>query len=714
MKKIILLIIAFFNAIVLLAQINYPLSKIVDSSDTYYGVKYPDPYRWLENMKEPEVENWFKAQANLTNELINKISGRDELTKEWENLSNLRQTSYGERRASKGSIFYFKTLQGENSPKYYFKKNELSKEQLLFDPATSVIGKTVTVQSAVPSHDAKKVIITYMESGSEISTLRVLDVNTKQFLSEKIYPCLNGHIFWSQDDKAFIYTSISTDDNTSAQFLKNNKVKQHILGEDHKLDTDFLSNESYPELNIKPYNFPNGELAELAPDYLFSSIGNDDGLLIYYQAPVKEQYTKHINWKALSKAEDQLVKVIEFIGNKAYAITNKNSPNYRLIATDIANPDWEKSEIIAAERKDLILEDFNICKDFIFLSYSDGINSRLFKYDLNTKITSEVKLPYAGNMNAWCTDKKSNICYIRIRTWNKTAAEYKLDALTNKFEISEFNTVSNYPEIFNNIEVEEVEIKGHDGTMIPLSIIYKKGTKRDGSNFCIMESYGSYGYSMLPYFDLNWNSLVTKGIVIAIPHVRGGSEKGDAWRTGGLKTTKPNTWKDFNSCAEYLINKGFTSSKKIIATSASAGGVMISRAITERPDLYGAAICISGVVNTLRLEPMPNGLNLSFEFGTTKNEEECKGLFEMDGLAHIEKNAKYPAVICVTGINDPRVSPWQSAKLIAALQQRSQSGKPALLMVNYENGHFNTSKNLADQIAFALWQCGHPNFQLKK
>ncbi|MBK8368319.1 MAG: prolyl oligopeptidase family serine peptidase [Bacteroidetes bacterium] len=714
MKHTILFIFLYCYSLKAISQINYPYSKTVDSSDTYFGINYPDPYRWLEKMKDPEVETWFKSQSTLTNEVIGKIPGREELATEWQNLSKLKKTSYAERRIANGRIFYFKTAQGESYPKLYFKETESATEQMLFDPVIDVPGKTVTLQGSVPSHDGKKVVLTYMENGSEISTLRILDVTTKQFLSENIYPCLGGGIFWLQDDKAFIYTLLATNDNTSKDFLKNNKVKLHIVGQDYKKDNDYLSCESYPELNIKSFNFASGELSDLSPQYLFSSIGNDDGLHIKYVASIKEQYNKHINWKVLSKAEDQLIKVTEFIGNNVYSITNKNAPNCKLIATNIDHPNWQKPELIAAERKDMVLGDFNVCKDFILLTYSEGVNCRLYKYDFKTKITTEVKLPYASNFDAWCTDRKSNTCYVKLRSWHKTATEYKLNALTNTFELSEFNAPSNYGDLFNDLEVEENEVKGHDGVMIPLSIIYKKGMKKDGSNFCLMDSYGSYGYSMLPYFDLFHNSLATKGFVIAIPHVRGGGEKGEAWRVGGLKINKPNTWKDFNCCAEYLISQGHTSSKKIIATSGSAGGIMISRAMTERPDLYGAAICISGIVNALRLEQMPNGLNCSFEFGKTKDSIECIGLSEMDGVSHVLRNKDYPALVCVTGINDPRVSPWQSAKLVAAFQQRNPNGKPALLMVNYENGHFNSSEDFANQIAFALWQCGHPDFQPKK
>jgi prolyl oligopeptidase len=204
-----------------------------------------------------------------------------------------------------------------------------------------------------------------------------------------------------------------------------------------------------------------------------------------------------------------------------------------------------------------------------------------------------------------------------------------------------------------------------------------------------------------------------------VPHVRGGSEKGEEWYKAGYKTTKPNTWKDFNSCAEYLIEKGYTSANKLAGTGTSAGGILISRAITERPDLYAAAICNVGCANAMRLEFTPNGPANIPEFGTVKDSIECRALYEMDGVKHVMKNTKYPAVICIGGWNDPRVIAWQPGKFAGALQNATTSGKPVLMKVNYDNGHFTEDKsvtfaNFADQLAFAMWQCGHPDFQIKK
>lgn len=234
-----------------------------------------------------------------------------------------------------------------------------------------------------------------------------------------------------------------------------------------------------------------------------------------------------------------------------------------------------------------------------------------------------------------------------------------------------------------------------------------------------MESYGAYGISMSAYFNPRMNSLAVRGVVIAVPHVRGGSEKGQEWYKAGYKATKPNTWKDFISCGEYMIAQGFTTKEKLAGTGTSAGGVLITRAITERPDLFAAAVCNVGVANAMRAEFSANGPVNTPEFGTVANEEESKALYEMDGYQHIQQGVKYPAVMCVAGWNDSRVAPWEPGKFAAAMQNATSSGKPVLLKVNYDNGHFTEDKqvtweNFADQYAFMMWQCGHPDFQMKK
>ena len=255
--------------------------------------------------------------------------------------------------------------------------------------------------------------------------------------------------------------------------------------------------------------------------------------------------------------------------------------------------------------------------------------------------------------------------------------------------------------------------------MVPLSILYNKKTNLNGNNSCILTGYGCYGYSYSPYFSIMNLALVNQGVVLAYAHVRGGGEKGENWHLGGYKRTKPNTWKDFIACAEYLIKSGYTTKERMAGTGTSAGGILIGRAITERPDLFAAAVCNVGDANALRSEYGTDGPANSKEYGTEKDSIECMALIEMDALHHVQKGTKYPAVLCATGINDARVAPWQPGKFAGALQNASGSGKPVLLRVDLNNGHFTenrlvTYSNFADQDAFMLWQTGDPEYQLKK
>ncbi len=719
MKKFIALLSSISCYTLAFAQYNYPSTKTVDSSNTYFGVTYQDPYRWLENFKDTEVVSWFKQQADLSNSILNKISGRDELIAEWKMLDKLQPPQIHSRDYKNGRIFYRKTMPGENVSKLYYREGMSGKEQLLFDPTTYMKGKTLSIQSVLPSYDGKKIAISYSESGAEISTIKVMDVATKAFLPESIFPSWFGPISWTFDNKAFTYFSQKTGDNTSPEFELNTKTRLHKLGDDIKNDLDFMSNESYPGLDIKANELPFAGLNKDSRNFIFADLANVRNEMFTYYAPVSQLYTGKIDWKILCKPEDKIVRGREIINNDVYAITYKDAKKYKLLHTTLSNPDWKNAETIAEEKHDQTLQSISHCKDFLFLTYSDGINTHIYKYNFKTKKTTGIKLPYSGSAYIFCLDNKTNNCIAGITTWNKPYTEFNYNAGTDIFSPGTFNKEPVYPPAYNDLEVKEVEAKGHDGEMIPLSIIYKKGTKLDGKNVCLMDSYGAYGYSMSPYFNELENSLAIKGVVIAIPHVRGGSEKGEEWYKAGYKATKPNTWKDFNSCAEYLIEKGYTSADRLAGTGTSAGGILISRAITERPDLYAAAICNVGCANAMRMEFAPNGPANIPEFGTVKDSIECRALYEMDGVQHVVKNTKYPAVICIGGWNDPRVIAWEPGKFASALQNATTSGKPVIMKVNYDNGHFTEDKsvtfaNFADQFAFAMWQCGHPDFQLKK
>jgi prolyl oligopeptidase len=255
MKKIILTTIITLFCATGFSQYNYPATKKVEVTDTYFGVDYKDNYRWLEDMKNPEVETWFKQQADFSNATMNTINGRDELIAECRKLDKLQPASYSNQTIKNGRIFYKKQMPGEKVSKLYFRENRNSPEILLFDPLTFISGKTLTVEDAMPSHDGKKIVIGYSENGAEVSTLQIMDVDSKTFLKDKI-PATAGAMAWSLDDSAILYMWIKSADNNDPEQRLNPKTKLHKVGTDYKTDIDFFSNATYPNLNIEAKSYP--------------------------------------------------------------------------------------------------------------------------------------------------------------------------------------------------------------------------------------------------------------------------------------------------------------------------------------------------------------------------------------------------------------------------------------------------------------------------
>jgi prolyl oligopeptidase len=713
MKKFPFLILSILLVMSCHGQWNYPTTKTVDVSDIYFGRTYNDPYRWLEDLKDTNVIAWFKAQGELTDRLLAKIPGRDALVQEWLALDKLKPASYSSITSEHGRFFYKKTLGGENVGKLYFREGWNGTEKLLFDPATYKAGVTTTINSYVPSWDGKYVAIGFSSGGAEYSEIRVLDIRHGKLLPESIYPSWGAVLGWMKDNKSFFYDAGKVTDIKSPDIELNRKTRIHKLGTESTLDRDIFSDESNPELGINAKDWPEASIDESYPDYIIGDVQTVQPEMRLFYAPASELKNKKIKWNVLCKLSDNLVRGYAFHGDYVYAITHTDAPKYKVVRTRVQHPDWEHAETVIPEAADSV-QYMVKSKHYLFVVYSDGVVGRLAKYDLAAGKIQEIKLPASGTVGVSCPDRKTDRCLVYITSWTSPLTIYDFDAAKDTFAKSIFNTDVSYPG-FENLVSQEVEAPGHDGAMIPLSIIYQKGITLDGSNSCILEGYGAYGFSETPYFSI-LHSVAKRSVVLAIAHVRGGSEKGEAWYKAGFKTTKPNTWKDFISCAEYLVKKGYTSPQKLAGTGTSAGGILISRAITERPDLFAAAVCNVGCANAMRMEFTPNGPGNTPEFGTVKDPVECAALFEMDGVQHVQKGVKYTAVLGVCGWNDPRVAPWEPAKFVAALQAATTSEKPVLLKVNYDDGHFTeekivTFKNFASQFAFLLWQTGQKDFQ---
>ena len=714
MKKTFASITIFFIAFSINAQWNYPITKSVDSTDNYFGQTITDHYRWMEHLNDSSVQNWFKKQGEYSNNILKNISGRAGLFNEFVELDKLQSSTYSNIILVDSMYFYKKRLADKPVASLYYRKGIQGKEILLYNPMDFIKGKTLNIKNFTPSVHGTKITIETAEGGGELCTIRIMNVATKQFYKDAINPTLYGVSGWINDN-AFLYTAHTSFKEDAVEFCLNTKSMLHFVGTDKIDDKEILSNVKYNQLSIASEDVCIVSLDD-EKRYLIGYLQTATSELRAYYAPVSAVNDNRIPWKILFKKDDNVTNFFTH-GNDLYLLTYKDAPQYKITKSTIGSPDITNAKTIYKEGQNKI-ENITGTKDFLLITTTDGINSKLVKYNFQTNKSETILQDLKGQILLQVSTNKDNKGIIGVTSWNKPFSLYEFDAVTNKHYKSIFSSSVIYPGI-DNIMIKEVEVSSYDGTMVPLSILYNKNSIPNSDNSCILTGYGCYGISKSPDFSIMNLALIKQGVVVAIAHVRGGGEKGENWHLGGYKTTKPNTWKDYIACAEYLIKNGYTKKEKLAGRGSSAGGILIGRAITERPDLFAAAVCNVGDANALRAEYATDGPSNSKEYGTYKDSIECKALIEMDALNHVQSGIKYPAVLCAIGMNDARVAPWPNGKFAGALQNASASGKPVLLRVDYNNGHFTENINVtyssfADQYAFLLWQTGNSNFQLKK
>lgn len=698
------------------SQWSYPSTRTVDSVEVYFGETVTDEYQWLENLENTEVVDWFKTQANYTDDVISKIPNRETLVNEMLDLDKVKEVKYSGIVEREGFYFFIKRLPGEEIGKLYYRNGVAGEDILLFDPETYAEGKKYTLGTWIISDNAKNVLIDINESGKERPFIRILNVENKTFYPELINAAYSSG--WLEgSDKEFMYLKLQGDDVHKMETNMDSKVMIHKIGEDLSNDKLILSRINNPSLQIKPEEYPYIAWYDHSP-YIFAGKGSVDNNQELYYAPKSQLLSGNIDWKPLCNKSDEITGFVAFKDN-IYFLSSKGTSNFKVIETSLKNPDITKARVVL-EGGNKKIESISSSKDYLIISQVyNGIETYVSKMNFNDGNLTQVDLPLKGSISIIPLSPFSNDCYVWNSNWTTPSNLYSINLENGNFDKGPFYVEFKFEGV-ENLVAEEIEIPSHDGEMIPLSIIYDK-TKfnKDGNNICYLDGYGAYGYSSNPFFNTSFLPMYKRGVVFAVAHVRGGGEKGEDWYRAGWKTTKPNTWKDFIACGDYLVNNGYTSKDKLAGSGTSAGGILIGRAITERPDLFKVAIPKVGCLNTIRGEFSPNGPVNIPEFGTVTIEEEYKALKEMDAYEHIIPGEKYPATLVTTGFNDPRVISWIPAKFAAKLQNENGSANPVLLQVDYSTGHFGGEtmtdyfENISDIYSFIMWQCGHPDFQPK-
>jgi prolyl oligopeptidase len=382
----------------------------------------------------------------------------------------------------------------------------------------------------------------------------------------------------------------------------------------------------------------------------------------------------------------------------------------------LSNPDLAKAEVVVPAGESVITT-IRSARDALYVVSRDGVTQSLWRVaHARASRPEKIALPFEGGVDITGASPDRDGVVFELSGWTRAIRPYVYEPAARKVAMLPFVAPGAY-DAPDDIVAREVRVKSHDGVEVPVSIVARKDLKLDGSNPTIIYGYGAYASTDDPFFNPRLYAWLKRGGVYAYAHVRGGGAFGEEWHLAGRKATKPNTWKDAIAAAEWLIANGYTSKSRLGIYGGSAGGILVGRAITERPDLFAVAVPVVGVFDTTRSELSANGAANIPEFGSMKDEADARALMAMSTYHAIRDATSYPGVMFDHGVNDIRVDVWQSLKGAARMAAATSSGKPVLLRLDYDSGHGQGSTRaqsqarMADTWAFMLWQMGVPEFQ---
>jgi prolyl oligopeptidase len=724
MLRPILVLLAFAVCVPLFtfAQAQLPKTPVREVIDDYFGTRVADPYRWLENTSDPEVIAWLKAQNDSTRALLARIPGRDPLLDRIKALDNA-SAAVADLQVWGGRYFYLRTDPGSDNRKLSVRDSVSAPERILLDPEGVVTsdGKHSSIDYFQPSPDGKYVAYGISLGGSENSVLHIIDSTTGAALPDTIDRAEFGRPSWLPDGKSFFYTrtqKLAADAPATDRYLKL-RVYHHTLGGNPDNEPLVFGYDANPNVTVAESDFPVLVFSPGARQYLI-------GLVVHgvkrefdlYAIPFENNPGSKTAWKKVADQSDN-VTGFDVHGDQLYLLSHSEASRFKVLRTNLANPDLAHAALVVPPGEAVVVG-ISAAPDALYIQDLDGGIGRLrrLSYRANgNSAPAPVALPFEGAIQSLFANPVEPGAWLELTSWTKSPLWYALDSKSGKL----INTrlVPPSPVDYSGIEAEEVKAKSADGTMVPLSIVHKRGIELDGSHPTWLEAYGAYGITLDPTFRPTLLAFFERGGILAVAHARGGGEFGEDWHLAGQKLTKQHTIDDMLAGAQYLIDHNYTSPAHLAGEGTSAGGITIGGAITQRPDLFGAALIRVGDSNSLRSELMASGPANIPEFGTVKEPDGFKALYAMDAYMHVKPGVAYPAVLLTTGINDPRVASWQAAKMAARLEASTTSGKPILLRVDYDAGHgMGSTKSqrddeLADEIAFLFWQLGVTSFQPK-
>lgn len=692
---------AALAAFALSATAAPPVARVQPVTDTHFGEKVVDRYRWMENDKDPDWLPFLKNQNLHTRSVLDTLPLRAELLARIQQLSgDVTAVSSIQRAGSR--TFYQQRPAGTNNFKLFVQED--GKTRLLVDPTTlDTATSHYSLDWWAPSPDGSKLAYGLSKDGSEDSVLQIMDVASGTILPERIPNTQSASPSWLEDNSGFFYNQLTGKVNTPERYL-DSRARFHRLGDDPAKDRILMARSLDRAVKFDNIQMP----------LIFATPRSRHALLVLIDvrkeqriltAPLQDVLKGRARWTAVAGFEDEVTGA-DLHGDELYLLSTRGHPRGRILKVSAQSPSVGNAREVVAESK-LVLQGMARASDGLYLRAMDGGIGRVLRLDATGKLAN-VALPFDGTVPALATDPDAPGALMLLSGWLNPTGVWNIDAAGKLSDTG----ITPKPAIDTSPYTTERRFAtARDGTRIPYSLVYRKGLKKDGKNPSFISAYGSYGAAAYtPAFVGRSLALIDQGAVVGFANVRGGGEYGRDWHRGGQLENKPNTWRDLIAVVEDMHKEGYSASAHTAIGGRSAGGIPTGMALSERPDLFAAVVSGVGWHNPLRYVAEQNGYAEEPEWGAIRDQAGFKALKSIDSYQAVKDGGKYPAVLLTTGVTDPRVAPFHPAKMAARLQAASASGKPVLLRVDFDAGHGMGSTRAqqdaeaADTYAFILVQ----------
>jgi prolyl oligopeptidase len=684
---------------------SYPPAPKSDQVDDYNGVKVADPFRPLEDPDSPETRAWIEAENRLTFDYLRSIPERERIRQRLEKVWNYER--FGMPSKFGGRYFYSRNSGLQNQAVLYVTESLGGEGRVLLDPNTLTADGTVALSGTAISDDGRLMAYGLATAGSDWQEWRVRDVDTGRDREDHLRWIKFSGAAWTLDNRGFFYIRYDEPQKgTELQAVNTvRKLCYHRLGTAQSEDVLVYTRPDQPDWFINAGVSEDGR-------YLIIEISHrsDDHNRIYYK-DLKDPLHPAVAPDAspvveLLDAADASYDFVDNNGPVFWIKTTKDAPRGRLIAVDTRQPQPWKPLIPEAAEK---LNSIGVVGERFFANYMKDAHTQIRIFDFDGKPLGEVPLPGLGSAGGFGGKRRDRETFFSYTSFTTPTTIYRYDIPSGQATVFKRPQVAFAPDAF---ETEQVFYRSKDGTRVPMFLVHRKGLKKDGKNPTLLYGYGGFNVSQTPGFSLTNLTWLEMGGVYAVANLRGGGEYGEEWHRAGTKLRKQNVFDDFIAAAEWLIDNGYTSPKKLAIAGGSNGGLLVGACMTQRPELFGAALPAVGVMDMLRFNKFTIGWAWEADYGSPQNPDEFKALRAYSPLHNLKRGTKYPATLVTTSDHDDRVVPAHSFKFAAALQEAQGADRPTLIRIETKAGHgagkptAKIIEEIADQHAFLLKALG--------